>query len=119
MLKSIKKADVRNAASQALQGWLADNDVQRRLDVNRYQGVLWFNKEALEEWLWWMFIVQAVQAAAELETGEAIEVHLLACHAVILQLQEAESQSGYQVEKLIEAIGQPDVSNSEKQKERS
>jgi len=38
-----------NRAYQVLQSLLRDNEVQRFLQVNRYQDVLWFNGEAFEE----------------------------------------------------------------------
>ncbi len=101
-----KRTEIRQSAFKALQGWLEDGDVQRWLGVNRYQGVLWFNKEALDEWLWWMVTAQALQTAAEEQAGEAIENSLLACRAVIQELQDAAADSGYQVEKLLEGIRQ-------------
>ncbi len=42
-----EKIPVQQRPYQALQGWLGDQEVQRVLGVNRFQGTLWFNKEIL------------------------------------------------------------------------
>jgi hypothetical protein len=42
---------------------LSDSDVLGYLGVNRYQDVLWFNKEAFEDLLWWLYIIAAVETS--------------------------------------------------------
>ena len=48
-------------AYQVVQTLLGDDEIQRLLQVNRYQGVLWFNKEAFERMLWWMLSLAVVE----------------------------------------------------------
>ena len=88
---------------QILQSWLNDESVQRFLGINRFQGILWFNKEAFDELLWWMF-AQAVIDLTAMETppGQA-SGKILACYQVIERLQAAQEKSAFQVEKLVEA----------------
>jgi hypothetical protein len=84
-----------------LRRWLADNEVQRLLRVNRYQGVLWFNEEAFKQVLWWMMIVATVAIAAD--GREAAAERIAQCYCVIEELQRAGEASGYQLENLLEA----------------
>jgi hypothetical protein len=88
---------------QVLEGLLQDDEVQQFMQVNRYQDVLWFNKEAFEELLEWLLLVAAVQVSAE--PGQAPDeaaAEIAACYGVIKKLERAEKKSGYQVEKLLE-----------------
>jgi len=88
-------------AFSLLNAWLAEGQIQSFLGVNRYQGVLWFNREAFNELLWWFFITQAVL----LPTGQggAARPALMDCYNLVTALQAAEERSEYQVEKLLEA----------------
>jgi hypothetical protein len=88
---------------QALQTWLQDGEVQRFLHVNRYQDVLWFNKEAFEELLWWMLLT----ASAAISADPALAPHevaqqITACHDVVTHLQQSAQASEYRVERLLE-----------------
>ena len=76
-------------------------DVRAYLGVNRYDDVLWFNREAFGEWLWWMLCLEVVRSA---EADEADVVgRLSGIYQLITQLQAAEALSGYQVDALLEA----------------
>ncbi len=88
----------------ALQSWLKDGDVRNFLQINRYQDVLWFNKEAFETLIRWMFTLAVVSVAAnpEIQEGDFAE-NILSHYEVIKQLQKAEQDSEYQLEKLLEA----------------
>jgi glycosidase len=87
--------------ASALQAWLRDPELQRYLQVNRYQDILWFNRDAFEELLWWLYTASLV--ASPYETPGDTEARF----KVIRRLLEAESNSGYQVEKLLAAVRQP------------
>ncbi len=86
--------------AQVLDALLADQDVLRFLQVNRYNEIDWYNKEAFEELLAWLLVIEAVQASV---VGEDVPKMLGAANDVIVALQQAEAQSEYQVEKLREA----------------
>jgi hypothetical protein len=55
----VKKS--KSAPYRILSSILSDSDALGYLGVNRYQEVLWFNKEAFEDLLWWLFIIAAVE----------------------------------------------------------
>ncbi len=84
--------------------WLQDGEVQRFLQINRYRGVLWFNKEAWSELLRRMLLIGAVELTAAPDQAPSKVAHaVLACYEVILELKRAEEKSGYQVLPLMEA----------------
>ena len=91
------------SAREVLRSLLSDEQARRFLKVNLYQDVLWFNKEAFEELLWWMLAVAAVDASWDpyRPAGEVPRL-VAARYEVIETLQLAEQRSGYQVEKLLE-----------------
>jgi len=86
--------------AQVLDALLADQDAVRFLQVNRYNEIDWYNKEAFEELLAWLMLIEAVSATA---IGEDVIETLGAAYRVIVALQASEAQSEYQVEKLQEA----------------
>jgi glycosidase len=94
----------RKRAYRILERLLQDEVVRGYLQVNRYQGTLWFNKEAFEELLSWMMRIAAINIIADQnlssdETRDQITNH----YQVIRKLNKAKSESDYQVEKLLEA----------------
>jgi glycosidase len=92
-------------AYQVLESWLRDDEVQGFLQVNRYQGVLWFNKESFEQLLWWMMLLAVVELTADpLRPTAEVAQEIAAAHDIVRQLQRAEEGSGYQVEKLLEFV---------------
>ena len=88
---------------RVLERLVRDDDVRQFLQVNRYQDLLWFNKETFERLLWWMLAVAAVEVASRKTSGAAEE--LLSCRRVVEELLLAEERSGYQVEKLLAEVG--------------
>jgi len=98
-----------------LEEWLADSTIQRFLGINRYKDILWFNKESLEEFTWWMTLINVLEASGGVQTGAAVPSatphgarfveQVLGGYEIAQQLLRAGSQniSGYQVAKLIKA----------------
>jgi glycosidase len=94
---------VPGSAHTVLENLLKDDEVQQFLRVNRYGDVLWFNKEAFEQLLWWLFAVAAVQITATRPMAEAA-ADILAAYELVRQLHQAEEQSGYQLEELLRLL---------------
>jgi len=94
-----------NRAYHVLQSLLQDDEVQRFLGVNRYQDVLWFNREAFEELLWWMMVAAVVDATRD-AGRPAVEVaeEVVEQYDVVQALHRAEQESEYQVDKFLEAV---------------
>ena len=100
-------AELKANAYQLLQVLLEDREVQTFLGVNRYQDVLWYNKEAFDDLLWWLFVTAIIDlTAAELEPqiSKATLQKIITCFGVIQHLHQAEQESAYQVEKLLNAL---------------
>ncbi len=98
------EAPKKKQAYRVLESWLKDDEVQQFLQVNRYRGVLWFNKEAFEQLLWWMLLVAVVTISADpLRSAAEVSQEIVTAYDIVRKLQQAEEESGYQVEKLLEA----------------
>jgi hypothetical protein len=86
---------------RVLETLLRDVDVQELLQVNRYREVLWFSKERFEELTCSLLLAAAVQQTAEAPESAP---DLSAQHRIVEELQAAERESGYQVERLLGAV---------------
>ncbi len=95
------------AGATLMQTWLKDTDFQRFLQINRYQDILWYNREAFDELLWWLYTSSLVTSAREIPESEEIIEAAKARYAIIRQLLAAQAVSGYQVEKLLAAVKNP------------
>jgi hypothetical protein len=84
---------------------LKDDGVQQFLQVNRYNDILWLNKEAFEELRWWLFIAAAIGIISDpLRSMSEIMKETERCNGILRKWEEAEKRSEYQVEKLLEAV---------------
>ncbi len=92
-------------AYRVVESLLKDGDVQQFLGVNRYQDVLWFNGEAFEELLGWLFLVAVVQAGADPQRpADRAAEEILDRYRVIQELRRAGQKAGHRVEDLLEAV---------------
>ena len=78
---------------------MSDGDVQAFTRVNRFQGVLWFNKERFERLLRWMDLIAAV--ARRVEAPPDADTIRASCTRLVESLTEAAERSGYRVEQLL------------------
>ncbi len=92
---------------KVLQSWLKDSAAQRFINANRFQGILWFNKESFDELLWWMFCIAVLQISRGLllepDKPLAVADEIQRVYKVVLKLQKAVKLSDFQIEKLLEA----------------
>jgi glycosidase len=58
-------------AARALEAWLKDNDARSFLQVNRFQDVLWYNKEAFDQFLGLLLLAAVVDQAGQPEGDRA------------------------------------------------
>ncbi|KAB8141295.1 alpha-amylase [Chloroflexia bacterium SDU3-3] len=75
-------------APALLEHLFAEPDTHQLLQINRYNGVLWFSKECLDELLGWLGLLADLGGASD-------------AHAALDELAESADASGYQVEKLL------------------
>ncbi len=88
-----------------LESLLKDGEIQQFLKINQYNGILWFNKEAFEEMLWWLMLIAALEIGFDpLRPVNAVVEKLQGCYAIIQTWHTAEEKSEYQIEKLLEVV---------------
>ncbi|NWF69849.1 MAG: alpha-amylase [Chloroflexi bacterium] len=90
MHQSLFAGSADETADSLLTALLQDSDVQRFMRVNRWQDMLWFDKDAFESLLRWLLLVNALDNS----TTAAVRRQTVAA------LQAAADASDYQVEKL-------------------
>ncbi|MBG0783746.1 MAG: alpha-amylase [Anaerolineaceae bacterium] len=88
-----------------MESWLSVEEIRAFLNVNRFHEKLWFNKEAFESLLWWMMTIGLISRISMPDTSltEALE-DLLDAFDHISKLHEAEEDSDYQLEKLLDGL---------------
>jgi hypothetical protein len=94
------------SAQSILRHWLADDEIQRLLGVNRYKDILWFNQEALEEYVWWMTAVAFLSATGADRSASQMTEDLLGADEIAGEILRAARQSEYQVSKLLAALAE-------------
>jgi len=93
------------AAYQVMEKLVKDSEVQQLLQVNRYNDILWFNKEAFEELIWWLMLISAIEIGFNpLRPVKELMNGFERSWSMIQSLREAEQKSEYQVEKLLETL---------------
>ena len=94
-----------HAAARVLTTWLQDAEIQRFLQTNRHNEILWFNREAFRQLLQLLWLVAVVRITADTtRTAAEITRDLAAADAVITALHAAEAISGYRIDRLLEAV---------------
>jgi len=92
-------------AYDVLAAWLVDEDIHAFLCFNRFDDILWFNKESFDVLCWWMLATATITICAD-PLSSTMEKHneIVEAYRIIRELQQAESLSGYRVEQLLEAL---------------
>jgi glycosidase len=98
-LQNLLAGSVDEQASVFLNTLLQNIDAQHYLRINRYQDILWFDKEAFERLTHWLLVMVLV-APQESNLDKRLEAR----HKIVQHLQKAASTSSYQVERLRAAL---------------
>jgi hypothetical protein len=92
-------------AHRILLSWLRDREVHRFIQVNRYEGILWFNKESFEQLLSWMLTVAVVEISADSDLSEdEVSREIAASYDLVRRFQQAADASEYQIAGLLESV---------------
>ena len=79
--------------------------VQRFLGFNLFEGIIWFNEEAMQELEWWMITLAFYHALSGGDfTATLVHEAVIGSYEVTQQLGEARLQAGYQVDKLVKFL---------------
>jgi len=85
--------------------WLTDDQIRSFLEINRHNDVLWFNKEAFENLLWWMMTAAFISSSSDPNTSASKHVEdMLICHEIIIKILAQEENSDFQVARLLESL---------------
>jgi len=99
-----------------IQDLLKDEDVQSFIRVNRYRESLWFNDEAFEELLWWIFFLLTVRYHSEIiieNKKDIIDIigdpklnaeRIFRYYWIVDKIRFAKNKSGYKVVNLLDEI---------------
>ena len=88
-----------------LKALLADDAVQQCLDVNKYDGVLWYRQEAMPLLLHGLLATSAIQLHAnDTLSPQKLAKKLRKRYKVLRRILKTGRQSGYQVDKLLQAL---------------
>jgi glycosidase len=102
-----KKPSDQKKAYAILESLLRDSDIQQFLQMNRYNDIWWYNKEAFEEMLWWLMMVAVLTIGSDsLRSVNAVVEELQRCYAIIQTWQKVGEKSEYQAEKLLSILQQ-------------
>jgi hypothetical protein len=97
-------------AYPTLSSWLKDDEVRQFIQVNLYNGIAWFNKEAFEQLLRWMFLLAVVKiGAGTYRSAAQVTKEIVAYYGTVEKLHQAEEASQYQVENLLAAAHRLDA----------
>lgn len=92
-----------------LQTWVEDESLHDLLGVNEYKDILWFNQQALKEWLWWMRVLAVVRVLADSKIKKADKPKaILDAVDILIKIEKAVPDSDFQVERLIKLVN-PDA----------
>jgi hypothetical protein len=92
-------------AYQVLISLLKNNEVQQFLQMNRYNDILWFDREAFDDLLWWLMALAAVEISSDPQRpANRVAEDFKDCYGMAQKLKDAKEKSGYQVEKLLEVL---------------
>jgi len=79
---------------------IRDQEVNQFLQINRYQDILWFNKERLEKLTWWLCTIGVINASLD-SNKKTIQKVYNRIFKLIKTILEAAKGSDFQVEKLL------------------
>ena len=95
--------DAQKKPYQILEALLQDKEVNQYIHINRYQGILWFNKEAFEELIIGLFLIGLIQIHYQYEEKpDIISRKITPVIQIIQALLINATNSEYQIEKLLE-----------------
>lgn len=92
----------KDGVQKLLREWFSTPEVQIFLKVNRFDGKLWYDADAFQEFLWWMGIVAILQDQTRSTSSRvSLAETLVGSQAILKRIRQLDKTSGCQVEMLI------------------
>ncbi|KAA3645272.1 MAG: alpha-amylase [Chloroflexi bacterium] len=96
---------LRRKAYRIMRRLLEDVEVRQYLNINEHESVVWFNKEAMEDLLWWLLAIGVGDITANPKIKKADKPErIVAVYDIIKKVLQSLEASAYQVEKLLEEL---------------
>ncbi|BCY19013.1 alpha-amylase [Leptolinea sp. HRD-7] len=90
-----------------LKATLSNPDIQLLLQMNRYQDILWYSKEGFDDFI--SCLMASVVLEPDLTDPSVQYERILVARQLLATLLKASDNAGYQVEKLIQVLEEPEV----------
>ncbi|MFX1283049.1 MAG: alpha-amylase family glycosyl hydrolase [Promethearchaeota archaeon] len=100
----LTKVESDHQAAQIMRILMTDLEIQSYLQTNRYQDILWFNKEAFENLVRWLFIISVINNVSNLKREKDLIKELERIFQIIHQWLTKAKKSNYQVVRLFELL---------------
>ncbi len=81
---------------------LKDRSFYDWFGINEHEGILWYNKERMEEAVWWFSIIGAAQFRSSANQGLSVKKELF--EEFLIDLQNALGKSEYRISRVIEEL---------------
>ncbi|MBE9502758.1 MAG: alpha-amylase [Proteobacteria bacterium] len=83
--------------------------VQQYMDVNEHKDVLWFNREAYETLLFWLFISSVIDILSEGKSIDECDKEIEGLYERVKIMEKAGSESDYRFKALLEKLGSNEI----------
>ncbi|MFW9903924.1 MAG: alpha-amylase family glycosyl hydrolase [Candidatus Thorarchaeota archaeon] len=94
---------------QIMKGLMTDLEVQSYIQTNRYQDILWFNQEAFENLVRWLFIISLINIVSDPKMEDSLSQEIERIFRIINRWLTIAKRSNYQVVRLFELLGREDL----------
>jgi hypothetical protein len=89
---------------QIMRDLMTDLEVQSYIQTNRYQDILWFNQEAFENLVRWLFIISLIHIVSDPKMEENLSEEIERIFRIIYRWLTVAKRSNFQVVKVIELL---------------
>ncbi|HHO77046.1 MAG TPA: alpha-amylase [Deltaproteobacteria bacterium] len=84
---------------------LSDSDVRTYIGANEFEGRWWYNKESMEDLLYWLYTVSAIQCLFLYhEDSRTLHRHIRRNHRLVEKIITRSNKSGFDIEVLIDSL---------------
>ena len=88
-----------------LEKWLGNSEIQSLVGINRHKDILWFNHEAMIQFIRWMSLTAVLDIlSTEGITNQEKTEHILSIYRLAQNILKAEEGSGFRVENLMQLL---------------
>jgi hypothetical protein len=91
-----------NSLKTVLQRWLSEPEIQYFLQINRYNDILWYNRESFDELAWWLAVIPFIKIASDKKLNVSkIAEKAISLYDFITALKKLEKNSQFQIAKIV------------------